>query len=309
MADTEVPTTTTEPESTPAPETGSDPFSIDESRFASLSPEQRAAIDPVLEELREKAKAEIERTGKSYEEKYKPHLDKSSALDELVKDNRFVQWWKGLQSAATDANPDGAGAIKGSKPQDFASPEEWQKAVMDAANGDNRAMQTLMARSFTMMSTPVIQRIEAGQRELQTTLEMRDLFERHNDAKELDAIGRNGNDPNDRSESLLESCLNWAAENGRPLEEGYQRARKWAESLRVGAQQKALGIVQEKKLSTTSGPSTARPGVQVMEVADTEELMNKSMEWAADNPGKPLPKFVIRQTATPTGSSRWTQRS
>jgi hypothetical protein len=153
-----------------------DPFALDEVKLASLSPEQRAALDPVFEEWKTKAKSEIEKTGKSYEEKYKPSEEKARALDELVKDQRFVSWWNSLQNTATQNNPQGATAIAGSKPQDFATPAEWQAAVIDASNGDHTKMQELQARIYTMMASPVIQRIEAGQAELRTTLEMRDLL-------------------------------------------------------------------------------------------------------------------------------------
>lgn len=287
----------------PAP---SDPFSFDETKFASFSPEQRASLTPVFEEWKGRAKAEIEKAGKTYEEKYKPAEEKARALDELVKDQRFVSWWQDLQTTAAKTNPDGASAIKGSTPQDFASPSEWQAAVIDASNGDHTKMQALQARIYTMMATPVIQRIEAGQAELRTTIEMRDLFERHADAKELDAIGRNPADPKDQSESLLESCLSWAQENGRSLEEGYARARRWVDAMRVGAKQEAMGMVDDKKKAVTSGPSTNKPGATIVEVADSDELMQKNMEYIAS--GQTPPKFVIRPPAQ-NNRDRWAQKT
>ena len=178
--------------------------------------------------------------------------------------------------------------------------------MIDASNGDHTAMQTLQARIYTMMATPVIQRIEAGQQELRTTLEMRDLFERHADIKELDAIGRNPNNPKDVSESLLENCLKWAQDNNFPLEEGYNRARKWVDAMRVGAKQEAMGMVNEKKQSVTSGPSTNKAGAAVIEVADSDELMQRQME--ATLSGGPVPRFVIRPPA-PNNRDRWTQKT
>jgi len=282
-----------------------DPFVLDESKLISLSPEQRAALDPVIQEWKTKAKSEIETRGKSYEEKYKPHMEKAQALDELIKDTRFQGWWKSIQQQSIQANPSGAQAAAQAKPQDFASESEWQEAWANAYQGDYTKFKEIQARMFSVMATPVVQQLQEGQAQLKTTLEMKDLFERHADAKELDLIGRNASDPNDKSESLLESCLNWAEENGRPLEEGYMRARKWADALKVGAQQQAMGLVQEKKQSVTSGPTTQKAGPQVVEVADTDELMAKNMEYLAS--GQTPPKFVIRGQA-PRSGDRWAQR-
>lgn len=290
----------------PAAPVENDPFALDEAKLVSLSPEQRAGLDPIFTEWKNKAKAEIEKSGKTYEEKYRPAEEKAKALDELVKDQRFVSWWQNLQQTATQTNPQGGNAIAGSKPQDFASPEEWQQAVIDASNGDHTKMQALQARIYTIMATPVIQRIEAGQAELRTTLEMRDLFERHADAKELDQVGRNLADANDKSESLLESCLSWAQDNNRPLEEGYARARRWADAMKVGAKQEAMGLVSGKKQSVTSGPSTNKQTVPVVEVADSDELMQKHMDYVAA--GQTPPRFVIRPPA-PVSRDRWTQKT
>jgi len=291
------------PEPVAAPVVPSDPFALDEARLASLSPEQRAALDPVFEEWKTKAKAEIEKTGKTYEEKYKPHQEKSQALDELVKDPRFQTWWRSVQQTAAVQNPAGATAAQTAKPQDFASENEWQEAWANAYAGDYTKFKEIQARMFSVMATPVIQQLKQGQDELKATLEMKDLFERHADAKELDAIGR---DPNDtQSESLLESCLNWAEANGKTFEEGYARAKSWADALRVGAQKQAMGLVQDKKASVTSGPSTNQPGQAVVEVEDAEELMAKNMEYLAS--GQKPPRFVIKPSAPKP--SQWAQRT
>lgn len=282
-----------------------DPFNLDETKFASLTPEQRAALDPVLDEWKGRAKGEIEKTGKTYEEKYKPLEEKAQALDSLVKDPRFVQWWHNIQQAASQSIPGSGLAVNQSKPQDFASPQEWQQAVLDASNGDSTALQAIQQKMFAAMATPVVQQLRQGQEELRTTLEMRDLFERHPDAKELDAIGRNTADPKDKSLSLLEMALNWATDNRKSLEEGYALAKKWSDSLRVGAKQEAMGMVQEKKQSVTSGPSTNQgSGSGVVEVENADELMQKNMEYLAA--GQKPPRFVIRPKEK---EARWAQKT
>lgn len=281
-----------------------DPFNLDEAKLASLSPEQRASLDPVFDEWKNKAKAELEKSGKTYEEKYKPHREKADALDQLVKDPRFQQWWNSVQQTAVQQNPAGATAAGSTKPQDFATEQEWQEAWANAYGGDYTKFKEIQARMFATMATPVIQQLKQGQEELRTTLAMKDLFERHEDAKELDLIGRNVSDSNDQSESLLEMCLNWADANGKSLEEGYAKARSWADALKVGAQQKAMGLVQEKKSSVTSGPSTNQGGTSVVEVADADELMAKNMEYLAS--GLKPPKFVIK---SPQKQNQWAQRT
>lgn len=296
-----------EPVATPEPQAPSDPFALDEARLASLSPEQRAALDPVFEEWKTKAKGEIEKHGKTYEDKYKPDLEKSRALDELVKDQRFQGWWRSIQQQSAQVNPGAAGAISQTKPQDFASEQEWQEAWANAYGGDYTKFKEIQQRMFATMATPVIQQLQNGQAELKATLEMKDLFERHSDCKELDLIGRNPSDPNDKSESLLESCLDWADKNGRSFEEGYARAKAWSDSLKMGAQKQAMGLVQGKKDSVTSGPSTNQTGTAVVEVADADELMAKNMEYLAS--GQKPPRFVIRKQEAPTSGNRWSQRT
>lgn len=284
-----------------------DPFVLDEGRLASLSPEQRAALDPVFEEWKGKAKAEIEKSGKTVEQKYAEHVKKAEALDSLVKEPRFQQWWTSVQQTAMQQNPGAAAAVQGSKPADFATEQEWQTAWSNAYAGDYTKFKEIQARMFSMMATPVVQQLREGQAELKATLEMKDLFERHSDAKELDLIGRNPSDANDKSESLLEMCLNWADQNGKTLEEGYAKAKSWADSLSVGAQKKAMGLVEGKKASITSGPGTNKESAPVIEVADADELMARNMEYLAS--GQKPPKFVIRKQEAPTSGNRWSQRN
>lgn len=294
------------PDAAPA---SADPFSVDESKFASFSPEQRAQLTPVFDEWKTRAKSEIEKTGKTYEEKYRPTEEKARALEALVKDQRFVQWWHGLQQSAAQANPQNQGMIQQTQPQDIASAEEWQSAISEAYAGDPTKMKTLQARMFSVMATPVIQQLRDGQAELRTTMEMKNLFEVHPDAKTLDKIGYDA--VNTDSPSLLETALNLADQKGRSLEWGYQLAKKWADAMTVNAKQEAMGLVQSKKDSVTSGPSTNRTGANpTIEVADVDELMQKTQEYALDHPGQPVPKFVIRpQTQASASNQRWAQKA
>lgn len=286
--------------------TAVDPYAFDESKFASFSPEQRASLNPVFSEWKERAKQEVEKTRKSYEEKYKPELEKAQALGQLVQRPEFQQWWASQQQMAMRQNPQGQGAIQNTGPQDIASAEEWQSAISDAYAGDPTKMKALQARTFAVMATPVVQQIKDSQDELRTTMEMKNLFEAHPDAKSLDKIGYDAADP--ETPSLLETALNLADAKGKSLEWGYQLAKRWSDSLTVAAKQEAMGLVQGKKESITSGPSTNKGGTStVIEVSDAEELMTRSME--ASLAGGPMPKFVIRPPAQVNRDQRWAQRT
>lgn len=296
----------TAPEPTAQTSAPADPFAVDEARFASLSPEQRASINPVLSELRERAKGEIEKTRKTYEEKYQPQVQQAKALNELIQKPEFQKWWIAQQQTAMQVNPSAQNAIGQTQPQDIASAEEWQSAISEAYAGDPSKMKMLQARMFSVMATPVIQQLRDGQDELRTTMEMKNLFESHPDAKVLDKIGQDPSDPD--SPSLLEVALNLAETRRQPLEWGYKLAKKWSDGMSLSAKQEAMGLVQSKKESITSGPSTNKaPNGTIIEVADAEELMQRSME--ASLAGGPIPKFVIRPQAQVNRDQRWAQRT
>lgn len=278
-----------------APGGAGDPFALDESRLASLTPEQRASLTPMFDDWKKRASAEIEKSGKSAEERYKPLTEKATALDHLVKNPAFQKWWTDQQQTAMTGKPqDVQGAIQGTKPQDFATPDEWSTAVIDASNGNPAKLQEIQQRMFSMMSTPLVRQFQEKQQLLETTMEMKNLFERHPDAKQLDEIGRNLTDPNDRTPSLLEIAMYHAVDQqGKSIEEGYQMAKRWSDSMGAKAKQQAMGLVQEKKDSVTANSSTSAPSQAVVEVADRDELMQKHMEAVLS--GIKPPRFVIRK--------------
>ena len=274
----------------PAPVAPADPFALDEASVASLSPEQRAALDPVIEKWRTTAKAEIEKTSKSVEEKYSPLKEKAEALDKLTNWAPFQNFWKQTQSQMMTGQPAATQqAVAQSKPQDFATPEEWSQAVMDASNGDPSKLQNIQQRMFATMATPVVQELQVRQKNLATQLEMRDLMESHPDYKDLDKIGL---DQKGQGTSLLEHCLEWAERNVRPLEDGYVMARNWADSLRSSAKSEAMGLVQGKKDSVTAGPGSTTSSGTVIYVDSQDEMIKKSMEAALE--GKKDLRFEIR---------------
>lgn len=268
-----------------------DPFALDEAQLASLSPEQRASLDPILEGWRAKAKAEIETTRKTVsEESSKPFREKSEALDQLVKHPAFIQWWNQQQAVAKQGlNAQGRAAVDATKPQDFATPEEWSQAVIDASNGNPQKIQEINARMLQMMAAPYVQQTNARMQELNTKLEMKDLMESHPDYKDLDQIGL---DEKGEGTSLLEFCINWAEQNRRPLEDGYQMAKRWANGMDSKAKAGAMGLLKDKRESSIASPSSSSSGGNVVYVKDTDELIRRSME--AELSGNKNVRFEIK---------------
>lgn len=261
-----------------------DPFLADETQLASWAPEQRAVLDG----WKKKASETISQREKSVEEKYKAHVEKAGALDQLTRHPEFQKWWVAQQQPKN--MPSGGTPTA---PADVATPEEWSTAVIDASNGQPQKLQALNMKMWSQQATPIVQQLQQKQQLLETTLEMKNLFERHPDAKDLDSIGRDSSVPGDKSPSLLEIGMYYAVDQqGKSVEEGYNLARKWADALGKTAKQQALGIVQDKKDSVTAAPSTAKTNSTVVEVDSFEELTRRNME--ALLAGQTPPKFVVR---------------
>jgi hypothetical protein len=283
----------TEPAPAAAPQ-APDPFALDEAKLISLTPEQRAALDPVISEWKSKATEEIEKTRKTSEEKYKPLEEKASALDNLVKDQRFVQWWNTMQQTATQGLNGQQQRMAGQvQPSDIARPEEWTQALQNAYAGDPAQLQELQARMMAAWATPVVKDINRKQEMLETTLEMKDVFERHPDAKDLDKIGLDASDKN--SMSLLEAAMYLVHDQrGGSLEQAYRQAKAWESAMKTSATQQAMGMVQDKKAGVTAGPSTSQGGAPVVYVENADELIRKNMDFLMANPGQKAPQFVIK---------------
>lgn len=267
-----------------------DPFALDETALISLSPEQRAGLDPIIDSWKKRANEEIGKRESSVSEKYKPLEEKASALDKLTSYGPFQQWWNEQQKAGQQANPQAAGAIANTKPQDVASATEWQEAIWEASQGNPQKITELQNRMTASWAAPYIQQVSQENKNIRLEMEMKDLFERHSDAKELDMIGL---DPKTmQGVSLLENAIAWAERSNLPLEKGYELAKKWFDNMKMGAQQQAMGMVQDKKKDITAGPSTSTGGKNIIEVANQDELLAKSM--AATIAGDTNARFVIR---------------
>lgn len=257
-----------------------DPFALEENSLASLSPEQRASLDPILDGWKKRATEEITKRESSISEKYKPLEEKATALEKLIQYQPFVQWWQGHQNQGKQVQP-----------QQIASQQEWQEAIYEASQGDGTKMQALQTKLMSTWAAPLVTELKNEQQKIQTKIQMDNLFTNHPDAKDLDKIGL---DPKTKQgTSLLETAFDWAERNGKTLEDGYNLAKKWADSFHIEAQQKAMGMVQEKKQGTTQGPSTSTNSVNVVEVANGDEMIRKSLEAQLD--GNKDVRFVIKK--------------
>ena len=140
-------------------------------------------------------------------------------------------------------------------------------------------------------ATPLVTELREKQESLDTKIEMRNLFENHPDAKELDSIGV---DPKSKEgTSLLEMCLENAKSNGKSLEEGYKMAKRWFDSMSVMEKQKAMGMVTEKKQTVTQGNSTSSSNHSLTEVDNIDDMLKRSME--AQLSGDSSARFVVRK--------------
>lgn len=267
-----------------------DPFALDETALISLSPEQRAGLDPIIDNWKKRANEEIGKRESSVSEKYRPLEEKASALDKLTAYAPFQNWWNEQQKQGQQNNPQAAGAIAQTKPQDVATAQEWQEAIWEASQGNPQKISELQTRMTSAWAAPYIQQVSQENKNIRLEMELKDLFEQNPDAKELDMIGL---DPKTKQGvSLLEIGFDWAERNRQPMIKGYEMAKKWSDSMKVGAQQQAMGMVQDKKKDITAGPSTSIGGTNIVEVANQDEMMTKSMN--AQMAGDTKTRFVIR---------------
>lgn len=274
MLETEVaqPDVTTAPTETTTPtetqDTSADPFAVDESQFVSLTPEQRAALDPVLSKWKETAKTYAKTERESEGKKYSEHVKKAQALDRLVSDQKFVKWYNETN------NPQNQVA-----PKSVASAEEWASAYQALSNGDPMPLEQLQSKLVMSVGGPQLQRTQQAMQMLQKENEMNKLFVSHPDAKDLDQIGR---EDNPDGQSLLELCLEVGEKRGLSFQQSYEMASRVAKSMENKGKRAAMGMVQEKKGSTTEKPSVNTRDEGVQYVDTMEEAMNKNIEAAMD---------------------------
>lgn len=249
-------------------QTEQDPFALDETKFASLSPEQRASLDPVLNEWKERARGEIEKTRTSY----KPYEEKAKSLDQLTQDPRFQNWYRSLSAPQQQQ-------VQQAQQAQVASPEEYALAVQEAASGNPQRMMSIQQRMMSEWARPTVEALQSKQDRIEMQMELNDLFTSHPDARDLDSMGRDVNNPNDTRQSLLEICMHYVKDiNGGTLEQAYNIARAIAGSSNTRAKQQALGMLQDKKQTITAGNSTSNTAASTVFVDSAQDLLSKGIE-------------------------------
>ena len=265
---------------------------VQDDEFSGIPAEHRPIVQPHIEAFKKKMADEISRRDSEIEQ-YRSYGDKATALDKLTKYAPFVQWWNQEQARARGAATTQVqqNAIDNTKPADVATQGEWQEAILNASSGDGTKLQELQSRMMERFAAPYVQQLQSSQKTLDAKIQLRDLFDHHPDAKDLDSIGI---DPKTKEGvSLLEMGLDWAERNNRTYEEGYFMSKRWADSLRVMEQQKAMGIVTDKKQSVTSGPSTTSSNSSVFQVDNIDDLMRRHMD--AQLSGNKDAQFVLKR--------------
>lgn len=251
--------------------TNPDPFEVDESQFVSLSPEQRAALDPVLTKFKESAKSYAQKEREAEGKKYSDHVKKAQALEKLVSDPRFVKWYNETTNPQNQPQ---------ASPKSVASAEEWAQAYQSLSAGDPGPLEQLQTKLVMSVGGPAIQRSQQEISMLRAENEMTKLWANHPDAKDLDQIGRE-EDP--EAPSLLQLCLTVVRDRqGGTMEQAYEMAKKVALSMENKGKRAAMGMVNEKKGSVTEKPSTNSKEEGVQYVDTMEEAMTANIEAAMD---------------------------
>lgn len=270
---TETPAAPTTPEtvnSTP------DPFQVDEAVLATLSPESRTAVEPLIQGWKKSALEAIEKERGSF----KSVSEKAQALDKLIQDQRFVEWYNqqynGVKpkDATPPATPEPRKAI--------ITPQEWNLALQKAANGDPSEYEALNRKIAESAVKPTLDNFEKKQKEIQMSIEMDNMFRNHPDARELDSIriGEKSDAP-----SLLEMSLFYLHDlQGKPMEEAYKGAKAIEAAIMSKAKQVAMGMVADKKNSVTEGAPTSTKEENIV-YADSPEMVLRE-QIKADMAGK-----------------------
>jgi len=253
--------------------TDNDPFAVDESQFVSLTPEQRAALDPVLSKWKESAKSYAQKEREAESKKYTDHIKKAQALENLVKDPQFVEWYQKRNSPQNGAQ---------AAPKSVASAEEWAQAYQELSAGNPLPLEQLQAKLVMSVGGPQLQAQRQQLQALQSENEMNRLWVLHPDAKDLDQIGR---EENPEAPSLLQLAANASVDNqtGRiDWEKAYAMARQVALAMENKGKRAAMGLVNEKKGSVTEKPSTNTRDEGVQYVDTMEEAMSRNIEAQMD---------------------------
>lgn len=215
--------------------------------WEALPEDVRRSAEPYVKPLKEKLTAyekEIESSKGAHE--------KAVALDRLVQDRDFQEYWQKRQNPQRDAP---------AKTQTLPyTSEEYQAAYDRSLSGDHAGMAELQKRVVdSVLSekvTPALGQLQNKAREIELSFELNGLLERHPDAKDLDKYG------------FLEPALHYYTDKqGKPMEFAYARAKEAYDRAIGDFKAKEAKEIQDKKAGVTERPGvvTEQQGVQYLD--------------------------------------------
>ena len=245
-----------------------DPFQVDEAVLATLSPESRTAVEPLMQGWRKTATETLSKERESG----KSHQEKAQALDRLVQDPRFVSWYN---QEVNGIKP----AVKTDVPQErkpIVTPQEWTDALTSAANGDPSKYEDLNRKIAESATQPALNAIARQQKELSMSIELDNVFRKYPDAKELDSI-RIGDEPN--APTLFEMALYYVHDlKKQPMESAYKAAKSIHDAVMAKANKTALGMVEGKKASVTESAPTSTKEDNVQYADSPEQVLREQIK-------------------------------
>lgn len=204
--------------------------------YDTLEPEIRTRVEPIFKPMQEKM-ANYEKEIESA----KSSKEKAIALDRLVADPDFQQYWTKRNSTPVKTEP-----AKG--PEMAFTPEEYQAAQDKFLSGDPSAMMALQEKQTKAILardvTPAMDTLNRKAKEIELGVELGNLLGAHPDAKDLDKYG------------FLEPALHYYTDKlGKPMEFAYTKAKE--------AYDRAIGdykLKQTKEIESKRGSITETPG-------------------------------------------------
>lgn len=206
----------------------------------SLPQEVRQAAEPVYKPLKEKL-SEYEKQI----EQSKSSVEKAQALDRLVQDKEFQEFWQRRQSGQR-LPPERQEEKKDALPY---TPEEYSSAYDKALAGDLTALTNLQERLVKSVLSkeiaPAVGQLQQKAREVELSMELSELLRVHPDARELDQLG------------FLEPALHYFTDRqGKPMAFAYQKAKEAYDKAISHHRAKEAKEIQDKKGGITELPGT-----------------------------------------------------
>jgi hypothetical protein len=263
---------------------GGDPFKDAEPILASLSPESRYAVEPVLKTLKEKHEAAIKSARETGESTYKKEAE---ALKTLMGDQEFIRWYQArMNPRSVQAQQQQQGQqLQQKAVQSVApTPDEWADIARAFDPTKFAALMERQSRSiYDSQLKPTIDTIANKNRELDLRMELDQTARRHQvDWDELDKSG------------LLEHALyNVTDRLGRPMEEAYKQARSAADYWYNKGKAEAVKTVADRKVSSTEGSSTAPASEGVVYARTPDEAL--TMQIMENMPGGMKRRVMVKK--------------